>query len=419
MRHSEPTGPEAPPFEIVAPKGGSLEGVVEAEPLRPFSEEAVSFLADLSASILRSRDLRPFPELTALGFWMRPGSVKRLSQARGSVGAMGARHATESILAARGTVFHVAPSNVDTIFVYSWLVSLLAGNCNVVRLSRRAGPQIEALLGVIVEALDRHPRIGERTLLVRFDPEPRTLGLFSGSCDVRVVWGGDATVAEIRRSPLPPLSSEVVFGDRFSLGVLRAAAWLDANDGVRERIVRGLVNDAYWFMQMACSSPRLLVWIGSSDEIPPARDEFWPRVRAEVSERAFDLSPRDYVSKRAASIELAIEQPARIEPEPTGDLARVWVEGPSLEHRTRHCGAGLFWETGLDGLDGLDPWLERRVQTVTHFGFSSDDIAAFLRRSRAKGGDRWVPFGQALDFDTVWDGIDLIAAFTRTITLIA
>src|SRR5229473_1854189 len=38
----------------------------------------------------------------------------------------------------RGLVFHVPPANVDTIFVYSWALSALAGNRNVVRISPRA-----------------------------------------------------------------------------------------------------------------------------------------------------------------------------------------------------------------------------------------------------------------------------------------
>ncbi|MFC6804089.1 acyl-CoA reductase [Deinococcus caeni] len=37
----------------------------------------------------------------------------------------------------RGLVFHVPPANVDTIFIYSWLMSVLAGNRNVIRLSSR------------------------------------------------------------------------------------------------------------------------------------------------------------------------------------------------------------------------------------------------------------------------------------------
>jgi hypothetical protein len=134
-----------------------------------------------------------------------------------------------------------------------------------------------------------------------------------------------------------------------------------------------------------------------------------------LATRQIDFTARDYVSKRAAAAGIAIEQPVRIEPEPTGDITRVWIGTPSIEHRDLHCGAGLFWEAGCEQLDHLAPWLHRRIQTIAHFGFDRAEIADFLRRSRVRGGDRWVPFGGALDFDHIWDGIDLIGAFSRQI----
>ena len=41
--------------------------------------------------------------------------------------------------------------------------------------------------------------------------------------------------------------------------------------------------------------------------------------------------------------------------------------------------------------------------------------AALLARLGARGVDRVVPMGRALDFDTIWDGRDLIACLSRVI----
>ena len=48
-------------------------------------------------------------------------------------------------------------------------------------------------------------------------------------------------------------------------------------------------------------------------------------------------------------------------------------------------------------------------------GLEPAEVAALLARAGARGVDRVVPLGQALEMDTVWDGRDLIAALSRII----
>jgi Acyl-CoA reductase (LuxC) len=108
-----------------------------------------------------------------------------------------------------------------------------------------------------------HASVRARTLLVRFDPSPELTAVFSNRSDIRAVWGGDAAVKEVRSVPLPPLSTELVFGDRFSMALLKSRGWLTSDAATRGRLIHGFLNDSYWFMLMACSSPRLVTWIGS------------------------------------------------------------------------------------------------------------------------------------------------------------
>ena len=91
---------------------------------------------------------------------------------------------------------------------------------------------------------------------------------------------------------------------------------------------------------------------------------------------------------------------------------------------------------GLAGLSGnLPPWpgasgcsLRRlcpawrrwppappKAQTLVCGGLEPAEVAALLARAGARGVDRVVPLGQALEMDTVWDGRDLIAALSRII----
>ena len=58
-----------------------------------------------------------------------------------------------------------------------------------------------------------------------------------------------------------------------------------AEDKQVESLVGRFFNDSYWFDQMACSSPRLVVWIGNKSSCDAAKELFWPRVAGEVTRR--------------------------------------------------------------------------------------------------------------------------------------
>ena len=78
-------------------------------------------------------------------------------------------------------------------------------------------------------------------------------------------------------------------------------------------------------------------------------------------------------------------------------------------------GFGLFFECEATALNQLLPMLSAKVQTLVCAGPEPGDMAAFLAAHRARGVDRVVHLGQALEMDTVWDGRDLIEALSRVI----
>jgi hypothetical protein len=380
-------------------------------PLAPFSAQALAFVDALSARLLRAPESRAFPELMALGYWMRRANLERLRQDL-------VRRTGDALLVPRGTVFHIAPSNVDTIFVYSWFLSLLTGNANIVRLSSKPSPQADALTGAIGEVLARpeHADIAARALLVRYAPDDAVSAELSAACDVRVVWGGDNTVRQIRAIPLPPTALEVAFSNKYSLALLHAARWLGADAQTRDGLAAAFYNDAYWFDQMACSSPRLVLWLGDDATARAAAADFWPRLEAVIAARSQRLADIDYVNKRLAQDALAIEHGGRIGQAGNNDLARVWLDVPAL-HVEHHCGAGLFFESALASLDALRPLLNRTVQTLSYAGVTREELRTFVAAAPLAGIDRMVPFGRALDFGPVWDGFDLLRVFMRELSI--
>ena len=56
-------------------------------------------------------------------------------------------------------------------------------------------------------------------------------------------------------------------------------------------------------------------------------------------------------------------------------------------------------------------------QTIVSHGIPDEAWRAAIAAARPRGVARVVRLGSALDFDAVWDGIDLLAGMTRLVTL--
>lgn len=381
-------------------------------PLKAFAPPTLAFVDALSGALMRSTTARQYPELMALAFWMRKANLARLEQS--FVQELG-----ERLLVPRGTVFHVAPSNVDTIFVYSWFLALLSGNRNIVRLSSKNSAQSQVLIQAIVELLNNpeHAEIAARTLLIRYPAANKAITAeLSAVCDVRVIWGGNSTVNEIRAIPIPPSAMDVAFANKYSIAMIQAVDWLAKDDNARDAEIQEFWNDAYWFDQMGCSSPRLVLWVGEQAPVEQAKQDFWARLDALLAKKQTRFSDADYVNKLMAVNSLAIDSNIHISTGTTNNLVRVWLETPAL-HIDYHCGVGLFFESRLETLAALRGLLSRTVQTISYSGWTKEDMRAFVLDMPLAGIDRIVPFGQALNFAPVWDGFDLTRMFMREITV--
>ena len=65
----------------------------------------------------------------------------------------------------------------------------------------------------------------------------------------------------------------------------------------------------------------------------------------------------------------------------------------------------------MDHFKGVRP----AVQTITHSGLTNAELELLANGIAGRGGYRIVPIGQALQFDTTWDGIELYEHMTRKI----
>ena len=364
------------------------------------------FLARFARRLLAPAVARRHPELGSLGYFLRPAELSR---------AVDRLQRTDALVFPRGNVFHVPPANVDTIFVYSWALSALAGNHNVVRISERSATAADTVLDALNATLAvADPIIGRTQRMVTYGRDDAVTAALSAWCDLRVIWGGDAAVGAIRRHPLRPSGRDLTFPDRTSWAALSADGWRAASPAARRAAVTGFANDSYWFDQAACSSPRTVFLVGSDPA--PVRAEFLALLVDVAAERGWGADAAMAVEKRVNAYGLAAVGAATSVEFAGNAVTSLSLTSPDVLPR-RWLGAGAFPFVTVGSLSELVPVMTRQDQTFSHFGFAPDELRAFAVALGGRGVDRIVPFGQALTFSAIWDGYDLPREFTRLTTL--
>lgn len=404
-RHAPDPGPMALTALLVAIEENAVA-------LPPFSIEAVGFFSALSDRLMRHPGARDHPDLLALAYWMRRSELMRLRERF-------AHQPAGTLRVPQGLAFHVPPANVDTMFVYSWILSSLVGNRNVIRLSPRAHtPGITLLLALMNELLAQpeHAAMRAATWVVGYGHDDEANRALSARCDVRLLWGGDAAVEALRAFPLASHAHELTFVDRFSMAAIRSEAYMTASQTTRDALARSFYNDAYWFDQRGCASPRLVVWCGDPAVSEAASMRFFEALEAIVEEKGYRpetaLSLQKQLAACQACLDLPVHRHRRFGAGVTVLSIATWAEVREVA-----AGGGLFFEVSMPQLADLVPHVRRRDQTLAHFGFATDELEALARSLNGRGLDRFVPIGQALSFQPVWDGVDLLQALSRVVSI--
>lgn len=390
--------------------GPLLDELTAAPPGQPYADDVMALIHAFATRLMNDAVAKVHPELMTLGFFMRKTELVRGRREHE------ARTARDVVIAPVGLVFHVPPANVDTMFVYSWLVAVLAGNVNLVRLSSRSSPIVDHLCGLLDELLAR-PEFADarrRVAMIQYGHDDDVTRAISARVDLRVLWGGDDAIAAIRRAPLPPHGRDLTFADRFSLMALAAPAVAALDEPGLVNLAEQIANDVFWFDQAACASPRLCLWIGSAAEVATVRDRLWGAVVAAAAARGHRPEVATRMAREVFVHQAVLDGPVVGRTDYGAALTIVRVD--RLDGLARaHPGGGLLFEAVAPSLASLERFVGRRDQTLTHFGFRHHELHDLAQRLAGRGLDRMVPVGQALAMHRIWDGYDLLAQLTRAI----
>ncbi|MDR1656440.1 MAG: acyl-CoA reductase [Deltaproteobacteria bacterium] len=375
-------------------------------PLKTFDEQACAMTADFSTALMADLQTKAMPDVLTLAFWCRKANISHLRESLPK-----GEHRL-----GRGLAFHIAPANIPVNFAFSYIFSVLAGNANLVRVPSRPFAQIPAVVRVLKSVLSDYPEIEKRTALVSYPADDAVTAAFCNRADVRIIWGGDATVTKIRAMKSKLRCQDICFPDRFSFAVLNGRAVAEAGETELQTLANDFYNDTFLMDQNACSSPQIIFWQNSSSL---AKEKFWAAVESETVAR-YNLQATSVMDKFDQSCREAVELAGLVKhiQRHGNPIYRISLSDLPEEAENRLRGScGYFYEFDLADFGVFRKLVTDKCQTVTYYGLDPQIIRNFVIDEGLKGVDRIVPVGSALDISLIWDGFDLIRSFSRLIDL--
>jgi len=379
-----------------------LSNISTIPAMRIFDDRIITFLNSLSGDILKSGTAKKYSDAVTFAFWCRKANLLSLKKQYDGNGRLG-----------KGLAFQVSPSNVPLNFAYSMAASMLSGNANIIRLPSKAFEQTELLCEIIAAMFCKNEfsYMAERLCLIKYAYNKEITDALCSICTSRVIWGGDATVSEIRKSPIPPRANEITFPDRYSICVIDADKYLAESD--KAETARGFYNDTYLYDQNACTSPRIIFWFGT--EIEAAKDVFWASLRKLLDK--YELLPVQTVNKLSTFFAYAANSDCNLSKQDDYKIMRVNINNINADISDFLENSGYFYESDINALEDILPVCGRRCQTLSYIGFNAGELREFIVKNSPFGIDRIVPVGKTMDFSLIWDGHDLIRELSRVVEI--
>ncbi|MDM8255595.1 acyl-CoA reductase [Phocaeicola barnesiae] len=396
-------------YTLLYPRQIEWESFVQQKPDIPFADNVIDFLNALSSTILKDRTARIYPDVVTFAFFCRKANLLSLKEKYTN---------PNELRLGRGLLFHIAPSNVPINFGYSLVAGLLAGNSNIVRVSSKQFPQVDLVikhLHILIES-NQYDEVAKRIVLVRYDRSSDASAFFSSICNVRVIWGGDATIQTIRQNAIPARSFDVCFADRYSIAAINPDAILSASDTDIKKLAESFYNDTYLFDQNACSAPHTIFWL-NNDKLEAAKTRFWEAVHNYTAEK-YQLQAVMAVDKLTAFYRQAVCVDIKKEVMPDNVVVRTELGELPTNIEDYRCACGYFSEYTIDSLYEIAPIITIKYQSLGYYGFEREDLIKFVKHNRLQGLDRIVPIGETTAFSLTWDGYNLIEMFTRILSII-
>ena len=382
--------------------------------LAPFDDRTLNFLNALSKAILSDKTINRRPEIAALGFWLRHSQLKKMQLTQ--------EHFLKDPnlkLAPLGKVFHICPANVDTMFIYSMVVSLLMGNRNILRISKRVDAFHVLNLFDKLNKLMLEQEFGlfkSYINIIRYDHNDEINNFLSLSCNARLIWGGDKTIETFQSFKKSARTKDIVFSDRISLMILDSESVLSCRGKAFDKLMQDFFNDGYTFDQKGCSSPQTIYFLGSTFNCEQARK----RITRGIEEVLVHKYENDLFSISSVKLNKMVDDALRgtISGHSGNNVFKLLeLEESSNAGSLQGCGGGYFYYRNGDNILDMKEVMNSKIQTISYFGLSEDSKKQLFSLAYGEGIDRIVKVGNALKFHYLWDGYNLFQELSRKVYL--
>lgn len=360
-----------------------------------------NFLSDLSKSIIKDSFFKAEPSFISLGFWLRKSNMNRIISENSNTTDI-----NSFVVKPIGKVFHLCPSNVDTMFIYSLVLALLAGNKNVVRISSKLESdlifRLFDLFNILLEK-EEYKSLVDYINVVSYERSDKLNEEISLNVNGRIIWGGDETVNQFKKYATKPKVKDLYFTDKVSLSIINLEDISKFNDSLYD-VVTNLYNDIYTFNQKGCSSPHSLFIVGSTIDRKDALERIYIKL-SEMAEAKYeeDISSIASLKLNQSVVDIIDGKISKI----INSSNYITFSELSSNEIPHSCGAGYIYYQLVDTLEDVIPFINSKTQTITYSGLNNLEIKEFLNKIDVETVDRIVPIGKALDFDYIWDGYNI------------
>jgi hypothetical protein len=371
-------------------------------PILPFDKKVIDFSSRLSKRILNNIQYGRVPALVALAYWLRPSNLSKIVNQN----ILTTKNSNIQITPI-GLVFHVCPANVDTMFIYSLIISILMGNKNILRISNRLDHEyIIFLFHVLNEELKtKESSIFNNYInIVTYQHDTEINQFFAEKANARLIWGGDETIRKFKSIIGNPRSKDIVFADRISIAIFATINFLNEDLIQQKKIIKNFYNDTYTFDQKGCSSAQSIFLYGNLESNKKFIQIFTTLLEevisaeyngdsASLSSLKYNQLISDVLDGKVQSSEYAKDS-----------LHLVKSTSKNLYHS---CGGGYFYLYEINKITQIIDYINNKVQTISYYGLSPKETKLLSIETSGLGVDRIVQIGNALNFDYIWDGYNL------------
>lgn len=373
---------------------------------QPYNKIALDFIDEFSSLLRKHKNFKKYPDLHFLSLW---SSKKEILKKKNYYNRDQKRFG-------RGLVFHVTPSNLPTNFAYSFLVGILSGNSNIVKLPSKTFEETKIILEVIntIFKLKKFKKFKLSNFFIEAQREDPIMSEISSVSDARLLWGGDKAINALKQIKTPERCLDLAFPDRYSFAVINISKYFQMSNKEKINLSKKFFYDSMLSDQLACNSPHCVVWVGKTNY--QIQKLFWRYVEKNIIEKyRFDnyKSIEKYSHFLKATINGSVNRLFF-----NSDCLKVINLKDSEKDLENYRGIyGFFYQTNIDKIDDLKKFVKKKYQSIVSFGFAKNNYCNLINNNNLVGIDRVVSFGQAMRFDFNWDGYDLINSLSRIVEI--